>query len=137
MQHRLTGESERRALGQVLDHDAFDRAALSASDLYVIEPRAFHGDHARLIGHYDTLREQRGCAMNLDLQRFAVPTTANSAQHSLGLPAIDPAEQARWILEGRKVQRIVVEDMGDSAAFWFAGRPVLHMADLALEPPTS
>ena len=99
------GEALLRAVGE----------KLQPGDLYVIESCAFNGDHARLVGRYDAMRAASGCEMNLDLQRIAMPANG----------------QARWILEGRKVQRIVVEDMGDCAAFSFAGRPVLHMADLA------
>jgi ferredoxin len=91
------------------------RQKLRAGDLYVIESRAFNGDHARLVGHYDDLRTASGCEMNLDLQRIAIPATG----------------QAHWILEGREVTRIVVEDLGDRAVFSFSDRPVLHLVDLA------
>ena len=70
---------------------------------------------SRLIGRYDRLRASSGCQMNLDLQRIAMPA----------------AGQARWILEGRRVERIVVEDLAERAAFGFAGKPVLHLAELA------
>ncbi len=92
---------------------------LRAGDLYVIESRAFNGDHARLVGHYDDLRAASGCEMNLDLQRIAIPAIGPGAE-----------AQARWILEGRTVERIVVEDLNDRVAFAFSGRPVLHLADL-------
>jgi hypothetical protein len=49
-------------LGEALSALAPVRARLRASDLYVIEPRAFHGDYSRLIGHYDSLRASRGCS---------------------------------------------------------------------------
>lgn len=88
---------------------------LKAGDLYVIEPRAYNADQARLVGRYDALRAASGCHMNLDLQRIAVPA----------------AGQGPWILEGRAVERIVVEDLADRAAFAFSGRPVLHVAELA------
>jgi predicted DNA-binding helix-hairpin-helix protein len=118
-------------LGEALSALEPVRAALRESDLYVIEARAFHGDHARLIGHYDALRADRGCTMNLDLQRFAVPTTAASAQNVLGLPGIDPDAQARWILRGRSFERIVVEDVADAAVFArVSARPVVHLADV-------
>ncbi|MDH4190993.1 MAG: hypothetical protein OEW21_12395, partial [Betaproteobacteria bacterium] len=108
------------------------RAKLTHTDLYVIEPRSFHGDHATLVGQYDALQRATGCMTNLDLQRFAVPTTAGIAQRALGLPAIDAAAQARWILAGREVARIVVEDAADLAVFAaVTDRPVLHLADLA------
>lgn len=101
------------SLGEALTMKPAIRGQLRAGDLYVIEPRAFHGDHERLVGHYDSLRAASGCEMNLDLQRIAIP-----------------ASQARWLLEGRQVTRIVVEDVNDAAAFSFAPAPVLHVADL-------
>ena len=88
---------------------------LRAGDLYVIASQAFNFEQARLIGSYDALRERSGCEMNLDLQRIAMPA----------------AGQAHWILEGRRVERIVVEDLAERAAFGFAGKPVLHLAELA------
>lgn len=94
-------------------------AKLRSGDLYVIESRAFNGDRERLVGHYDRLRAASGCEMNLDLQRIAIPACGPGAN-----------SQARWILEGRKVKRIVVEDLGDGEAFAFSGHPVVHLADL-------
>ena len=90
-------------------------AKLRAGDFYVIASQAFNQDQARLIGRYDRLRASSGCEMNLDLQRIAMPA----------------AGQARWILEGRRVERIVVEDLAERAAFAFAGKPVLHVAELS------
>ncbi len=107
------------------------RGKLRARDLYVIEPRAFHADHAGLVGHYDALRAALGLEMNLDLQRLAIATTASSAQRRLGLPALDAEDQARWILEGRDFGRVVVEDAHDCAVFAaVTDRPVLHVGDL-------
>ena len=128
---RLSPGVRVEGLGEALSTLAPVRARLRASDLYVIEPRAFHGDYARLVGHYDALRGDLGCTMNLDLQRFAVPTTASSAQHALGLPAIAPEVQARWILQGRTIERIVVEDAADLAVFASVSRqPVVHLGDV-------
>jgi NAD-dependent dihydropyrimidine dehydrogenase PreA subunit len=118
-------------LGVALSTLASVRGKLRASDFYVIEPRAFHGDHARLVGHYDRMRSALELGMNLDLQRLAVATGASGAQHALGLPAIDAADQARWILEGRAFERVVVEDPGDCAVYAsVTDRPVVHLADL-------
>ena len=91
------------------------RGKLRTDDLYVIESRSYNLDQQRLVGRYDALRAASGCHMNLDLQRIALPA----------------ARQGEWILEGRAVERIVVEDLADRAAFAFAGKPVLHVADLA------
>ncbi len=120
------------SLGAALMNLASVRSQIRKTDLYVIEPRAFNGDHANQIGHYDALRLSTGCMTNLDLQRLAMPTTASAAQREFGLPAIDAADQARWILEGRDYERVVVEDAADCAVFEaVTDRPVVHLADLA------
>ena len=103
-------------LGEALGKLDSVRRALRRTDLYVIEPRAYHGDYERLVKHYDRLRAERGCAFNLDLQRIAIPA----------------AGQADWILKGRTVERIVVERQDDAEAFAQLGRyPVVHLAELA------
>lgn len=118
-------------LGEALSSLPAVRAKLRPRDLYVIEPRAFHHDHARLVGHYDGLRAALGLETNLDLQRLAVATTASSAQRGFGLPALDAEDQARWILEGRDIHRVVVEDAHDCAVFAaVTDRPVVHLGDL-------
>ncbi len=108
------------------------RGALRASDLYVIEPRAYHADYQRLVRHYDVLRKDAACAMNLDLQRIAIPAAARGLTQRLGLEPVDDSVQLRWILQGQKVTRIVVEDLQDGAAFaQVTSLPVVHLADLA------
>jgi ferredoxin len=108
------------------------RRALGASDLYVIEPRAYHADYQNLVKHYDSLRRATGCTLNLDLQRIAIPAPARSLPQRLGLAEIDDRVQARWILQGRKITRIVVESVEDGAAFERVSElPVVHLADLA------
>jgi hypothetical protein len=114
------------SLGEALSALQAVRAKLRATDLYVIEPRAFHMDHARLVRHYDTLAKTCNLKTNLDLQRLAVATGASSAAKR-----IDAAEEARWILEGRKFERVVVEDAADCAVFaGVTDRPVVHVGDL-------
>ncbi|MFH1045110.1 MAG: 4Fe-4S dicluster domain-containing protein [Pseudomonadota bacterium] len=120
------------SLGVALSRLASVRRALGAGDLYVIEPRAYHADYQRLVKYYDALRADCGCALNLDLQRIAIPAAARSLPQSLGLDAIDDKVQVRWILQGRKITRIVVESLEDAAAFEHARHcPVVHLADLA------
>jgi ferredoxin len=124
------------SLGVALSGLAAVRRALRADDLYVIEPRAYHADYQRLVKYYDALRADRGCALNLDLQRIAIPVAARSLSQRLGAEAavatMDDDVQARWILQGRKIARIVVESIEDRAAFAkVSDCPVVHLADLA------
>jgi ferredoxin len=106
------------SLGEALSALEAVRAKLRATDMYVIEPRAFHADHARLVRHYDSLMKARGMTTNLDLQRIAVPIGGS-------------LDQARWILEGRAFERVVVEDPSDCATFAsVTDRPVVHVGDL-------
>lgn len=120
------------SLGSVLSGLAAVRRALRASDLYVIEPRAYHADYQRLVKHYDALRRATGCTLNLDLQRIAIPATARSLPQRLELEPFDDAVQTRWILQGRNIARIVVENIEDGDAFGkVSGLPVVHLADLA------
>lgn len=115
------------SLGLALSRKAAVRGSLGAGDLYVIEPRAYHADHERLVKHYDELRRGTGCALNLDLQRMAIP-----ARMRTGHSRHDDGAQTRWLLHGRSVSRIIVEDIGDIQAFRaVADRPVLHIAELA------
>ncbi len=121
-------------LGMALSRRADLRRQLRSDDLYVIEPRAYHADYEARVRYYDDLRHVTGCAMNLDLQRIAIPATARNLPQRLGLETPDDAEQTRWLLQGRRIARIVVEDAGDIAAFKQIGKlPVVHLAELANE----
>lgn len=119
-------------LGEALLRLAPARSALRPTDLYVIETRGYHAEFARLVRLYDRLRQTTGCAMNLDLQRAAIPTGAACLQAILGLGGLDVVGQTRWISEGWKLERIVVEDAADRAAFESTNTlPVVHLAELA------
>ena len=91
------------------------RGKLGARDLYVVDAQIYNLDQARLVGRYDALRAASGCHMNLDLQRIAEPA----------------AGQGAWLLEGREVERIVVENLADREAFASSSKPVVHVAELA------
>jgi ferredoxin len=119
------------SLGEALSGHASVRRSLRATDLYVIEPRAYHAEYQRLVKHYDRLRAESGSAFNLDLQRIAIPSTSRSLPQRLGLIAPDDEAQARWVLHGRNISRIVVESMEDRAALEkVCDVPVVHLADL-------
>lgn len=119
-------EKQLVSLGEALSALEPVRARLRATDLYVIEPRAFHADHARLVRHYAALIQARNVKTNLDLQRLAIPTCASSEAKR-----VDPLDQARWILDGRAFERVVVEDAADCAVFaQVTDRQVLHIGDL-------
>ena len=125
-------QAQLAGLGMALSSLPRLRRALGAGDLYVIEPRASHADYQRLVGHYDALRAASGCALNLDLQRIAIPAAARSLPQRLGLETIDDSVQLNWILQGHQITRIVVESLEDGAAFAEVSKlRVVHLADLA------
>lgn len=107
------------------------RDALGPGDLYVIEPRAFHLDHANLVRHYDELRAATGCTLNLDLNRMAIPARAHGLACSLGFEKPHDTAQIRWLLKGRRIRRVIVECELDRAAFERECRlPVFHAAEV-------
>ncbi len=119
-------------LGEALSALAAVRGALRASDLYVIEARAYHADYERLVRHYDALRAAAACAFNLDLQRIAIPAAVRGLTQAPEAEGARESVQLRWILQGRDIARVVVESAEDGAAFERLGRfPVVHLADLA------
>ena len=127
--------SQRMGLGAALSTRAAVRSNIAATDLYVIEPRAFHGDYERLVGYYDRLQRETGCSLNLDLQRVAIPARAQGLVQQLGLAAGEDRTQACWILQGRRPSRIVVESLADRAVFeGICEVPVLHLAELGDDP---
>ncbi len=111
-----------RSLGEVLTRLPNIHSKLCATDLYIIECRAYHADFERLVKHYDQLRKTVFCQFNLDLQRIAIPTTSDN---------IHDHRQAKWVLEGRQIERIVVESMADSAALQqVTDLPIVHLATI-------
>ncbi len=123
--------SQRMGLGTALSLRAAVRSKLAATDFYVIEPRAFHADYERMVGHYDRLQRETGCSLSLDLQRIAIPASAPGVAQKLGLSARDDATQGKWLLQGRKPARIVVESLADRDALQAVSEiPVVYVADL-------
>ncbi|MHB8880922.1 MAG: 4Fe-4S dicluster domain-containing protein [Thermodesulfovibrionales bacterium] len=118
-------------LGEALLSKEHRRRKLTSRDLYVIESRGYHADHKRLVLFYDRLRRETGCQTNLDLQRVAFSTGASSLQGRRDLAASGCIENAGRILKGRKIDRVVVEDLADAAAFGQASDlPVVHIGHL-------
>ena len=112
-------------LGEALSRLDAVRRMLRATDLYVIEPRAYHADYQRLVGHYERLRSECGCTLSIDLQRIAIPVRSSRLHET------DDLAQARWLLHGRKASRIVVESLEDRALLDGIGDyPVVHLAEL-------
>ena len=118
--------------GEALLSSAHIRKALGPEDLYIIESRGYHSDYERLVKFYDRLRKETGCQINLDLQRIAIPTGASSLQAKKGIEAAGCLEQARWIIKGRSMRRIVVEDLADLEVFQrVADVPVIHLGQIS------
>jgi len=115
-------------LGEALLSFANLRSRIRSEDLYVIESRGYHADHRRLVLFYDRLRREAGCQTNLDLQRTAFATGASSLQGRHDLLSAGCIENARRILKGKRVNRIVAEDLADAEAFRLATDiPVIHL----------
>ena len=123
------------SLGVALNSLPAVRRQLRADDLYVIEPRAFHADHANLVVHYDDLRAQTGCTMNLDLLRIAIPAATSNLQQRIGRERPDDYAQINWLLKGRRVARVVVESADELSAFARdCDLPAVHLAELLDDP---
>ncbi|MDZ4255059.1 MAG: 4Fe-4S dicluster domain-containing protein [Sulfuritalea sp.] len=121
-----------QSLGEALASLTTIRRRLASTDFYVIEPRAYHADYERLVAYYDRLQAETGCALNLDLQRIAIPALTQALPRLAGPLADADATQVRLMLQGRAPQRIVVESLADRAAFErVCDIPVLHLAELA------
>jgi ferredoxin len=122
-----------RPLGQALLANPKVRAGLKQTDFYMIETRAYNAHRREFVALYDSLRQDTGCFMNLDLQRVATPTGAASYHNNVGLENIISIEaQVSWLLEGRNAQRIVVEHLDDREAFArYTKIPVVHLAEVA------
>jgi ferredoxin len=127
--------SQRMGLGAALSTRPAVRSNLLATDLYVIEARAYHADYERMVAYYDRLQIETGCALNLDLQRIAIPAVAQGLPQKLGAASGDDDAQAKWILKGRRPARIVVESLADCAVFErVCDLPVVHLAELGEDP---
>jgi ferredoxin len=115
-------EIQIKTLGETLLKRDEIRMAITEQDFYMIEARSYHADYQRLVGTYDDLRKERGCKMNLDLQRLAIPLET-------GKP-FDP-EQALWSLQGFKGGRIITESLEDKIILKkLPGLHVLHIGEL-------
>lgn len=118
-------------LGEALLRRPDVRKALKRTDLYVIEARGYHADHARLVNFYDEMRRETGCGLNTSLQRTAIPTGATSRRDRPGPGRVDAEEQARWILEKRRAERVVTEAVEDMKLFKkIPGLQVVHITEL-------
>ncbi len=102
-------------------------------DLFVIDARAYHADQPRLVHLFGRLRSRTRCQMNLDLQRLAIPTGADSLQaRGNGHESCETA--ISWMLEGRDLDRIVVESPADlDALVARTDVPVVHLSTLVSE----
>jgi len=109
--------------------DASVQAQIGSDDLYMIDTAAFHADYANRIMHYDDLRKQTGCSMNLDLNRMAIATGIGSVAEQSG--QFDVREQLQWLIQGRDFKRVIVENHADMNAMRdITGKPVFCVAEL-------
>jgi NAD-dependent dihydropyrimidine dehydrogenase PreA subunit len=122
-----------RGFADALLHTGSGLPELGPRDLLVLDARAFHADHKNLVQKFSSLRDRTGCQLNLDLQRVAIPIGADSLQARRD--GYDHCNEAiRWLLEGRELDRIVVETPADLDALTArTDLPVVHLATLTAE----
>ncbi|MBI5900535.1 MAG: 4Fe-4S dicluster domain-containing protein [Rhodocyclales bacterium] len=121
-----------QGLGEALGNIPALRRRIASADFYVIEARAYHADQARLVAHYDGLCKEAGCAMNLDLQRIAVPPQASGYPGLRMGPSAEDLAQAGWMLHGHRPARVLVENPAERELLRrVTDVPVLHLAELA------
>jgi len=105
------------------------QAQLRADDLYIIDAAPFHAHHAERVQHYDALRHNTGCSMNLDLNRMAIPTGADSVSARMG--QFDVPKQLDWLIQGHDFKRIVVEsEIDQSTLAKIIDKPIIHVSKL-------
>ena len=118
-------------IGEVLLKLPEVQAALKPTDLYIIEARSYNIDFDRCMPFYTDVSRQTGCAMNLDLQRIAIPTGSHYKADDESGFVTTTTEQISWILEGRSFDRIVVESVADMEHLKKAGGVhVVHVSEL-------
>jgi len=109
--------------------DASVQAQIGKDDLYVIDAAPFHIHYAERVTHYDDLRKNTGCSMNLDLNRVAIPTGTGSAAQALG--KFDVKKQVQWLVQGRDFKRVIVENHADMNVLReITGKPVFCISEL-------
>ncbi len=129
LRERCPGIRVRGLAEMLLDSESL-LSTLGPRDYLVIDARAYNADQPRLVQLFDQLRSRTRCQMNLDLQRVAIPTGADSLQaRSDGHASCETS--IRWMFEGREFDRIVVESPTDldALAEW-TDRPVVHLSTL-------
>ncbi len=113
----------------VISCDANVQAQIGKDDLYIIDAAPFHADYANRIEHYDALRKQTGCGINLDLNRMAIATGIGSIADESG--KFDIEKQVQWLVQGRNFKRVIVENHADMALLReITGKPVFCVAEL-------
>jgi len=113
----------------VISCDGNVQAQIGKDDLYVIDAAAFHADYSNRVEHYDALRKQTGCEMNLDLNRMAIATGIGSVADEAG--QFDVQKQVQWLVQGRDFKRVIVENRADMALLRkITGKPVFCVAEL-------
>lgn len=124
------------SLGYQLSSFPAMQKKLRRSDLYIIESRAYNADFDQMVKHYHQLRQFSGCQFNLDLQRLAQPTGGIGSAYRLNsratttMPVFNAGKQVEWILQGRDVERIIVEHLDDGVAMArVSDKPVIHVAE--------
>jgi len=96
-----------QSLGLLLSSQQAFRRKLNASDFYMMDSQSYHADYRHMLAYYDALQCETACQLSRDLHRLGMPTGANAEN------GFDTRAQIDWLLQGRNVNRIVVESLAD------------------------
>lgn len=109
--------------------DAIVQSKINEDDFYIIDAAVFHAHHAERVMHYDALRKQTGCSMNLDLNRVAIPTGIGSL--AIEQVQFDVKLQVQWLTQGRDFNRIIVENAAEVEVLQeLTDKPVMCVSEL-------
>jgi len=114
-----------QSLGHTLSSQQAFRRELTAADFYIMDSQSYHADYQHMLGYYDALQCETTCQLSRDLHRLGMPTGAHAEND------FDVRAQINWLLQGRNVNRIVVESLADYHLLEkHCDQPVSHISDI-------
>ncbi|MFC1522868.1 hypothetical protein ACFL6Y_10715 [Elusimicrobiota bacterium] len=110
------------------------RKKFDPDTIYILDSRGYHARFEDLVFFYEKFNRETGCHLNLDLQHMGIVIGSSSLQAQSPQGHDRCLAQARWALRGRKVKRVIVENMCDVRIFQkVTGVLVMHISQYLTE----